>query len=220
MMSVYALVDPRHPNDMRYVGRTAVSPHKRTRDHISQARFRRKHGGSICDVMAWILLLEKDGVEPEFRVLGEYADETAHGVERFFIDSLPELLNDKSPQSLRGGKPKGMKDTPAGLANKRRASSQQDTRDIRSARNTAINQRRRKEQGFPFPALPAYHRLNRPHFKVLRAQQAAPNRIVTKIAEWRAEMNFPRPDQWLTHRENRRHVPAMSYREWSAAREV
>jgi hypothetical protein len=89
MKIVYALVDPRRPMIVRYIG-CSVAPDRRLREHIAAANDH-NHGND-----AWISSLLGTGREPWLRVLEAVADDAmALDREAFWISVYrsPRLLN-------------------------------------------------------------------------------------------------------------------------------
>jgi hypothetical protein len=78
VVSIYGLVDPR-TNQLRYVGKTKKSLHKRLKNHVQDARYGFKR--HVCN---WVGELLRLGLRPEIFVIEEVAGDWAEA-ERFWI---------------------------------------------------------------------------------------------------------------------------------------
>lgn len=78
---VYALYDPRCPDNIRYIGWTIHSLRHRMNRHLTEAR--RKP--PTCHRLKWIRSLLEDGVRPEARILVETTADKAPETERLLI---------------------------------------------------------------------------------------------------------------------------------------
>lgn len=96
---IYALVDPREPEEIRYIGKTEA-PHKRLIGHLREARMRLGYKNW------WIKNLQRDGVLPILRPLRivPVADWQRHERELIAIHKGPRLTNGNEG-GLGGGMP-------------------------------------------------------------------------------------------------------------------
>lgn len=78
---IYGLIDPRHPAEVRYVGKT-IAPKRRLIHHISYARREKTHKAN------WIKGLLADGVKPEMVIIGVTTKEEWPSLERRMIAEL------------------------------------------------------------------------------------------------------------------------------------
>lgn len=81
MITIYALVDP-HTGDIRYIGKTAHSPEKRLRGHMSEAK---RLTGARHYKSSWLRQLAGEGLVPLIEVIEEVEPEGANERERHWI---------------------------------------------------------------------------------------------------------------------------------------
>ena len=62
---IYALFDPRTPEQIRYIGKTKNKPHKRVNNHINSAKKDNSYRAN------WINGLLQQHVRPDFKVIEE-----------------------------------------------------------------------------------------------------------------------------------------------------
>ena len=173
---VYALVNPEHPEQHVYYGSTSQPPKKRLSDHVSEVKFKVKHGTRLTHKMEWIASLLLCGLRPQMVVLQKYrTEEAATAAEQRMIDANPMCLN---VQRAGGGRPVGSKDSPEACRKKQLAAIERYKDLDTPAFNRAFDDRwlvsqlyragRRMEMGFPDPHLGARYSLpNRRHFREL-----------------------------------------------------
>jgi len=204
--TVYGLVDPRKPEDVRYVGRTGVGIEARVNNHIAQTRFRVRHDIPLCYVMEWVDHLLSQGVRPIGRVIATNLSLTrAVELENDLINASDgTLLNDPNHGATTSGKKVGQLDSEEGRRNKVTA-----TKDLaaRARHLLEVATARRAAKGYPHPELPMNHPLNWEHTRKLtrktprRATPAGRAGISAALLRHHAEKrkHLPRPDLAVNH---------------------
>lgn len=210
--TIYALLDPRKPRTVMYVGRSSQWE-KRLRNHINQTRWREKHGKKMPDVMEWISQLLHEGVEPIIRRLAEAPNrDAAILLEQEIIARYPRLLN--SPKAnLGGGKLPGTKDSVSGINAKKKAWRDNHDERVETFKSYPIhrnakkaNVTKRRMSGYPHPEHAIYHPLNDAHRIYLREKNGvntfASERQHDRHLRRRQALGYPNPHEGVHHPDN------------------
>ena len=217
---VYAMVDPRQPHAIRYVGQTGNQADVRRRQHMNLSRYRRRHGQLENDCMRWINSLLAQEIEPQVQVLAEgLAYEEAVMREMDLISALYPfgLLNDPDTSKCWSGRRIGSKDSPRAIQNK--IKSWEEGREPVTSRPALEACRRgqrltaelnRRRMGYPRPDLPTLAPENRQRYlEIYKGLNREARRYSEAVEQRRylrrVELKYPKP--WLPckHPDNMAH---------------
>lgn len=96
MINIYALADPRNPEDIRYIGKTSLTLKERLNAHINKVKYRR------CHSSYWIKSLLIKGIKPIIILINEVPEEDWIESEIFYI-ALYKVLGYKLTNHTIGG---------------------------------------------------------------------------------------------------------------------
>lgn len=130
MIYIYALSDPRTPEDYRYVGQTGGKPRLRLLKHISCARYQNK-----TKTNAWVRELLELGLEPKMTIIEQVPDEQLAEAEKYWIALYRGLGYDL------------LNMTSGGQAHPRKYETEEEAKAAWRAQNTAAAERWRRKQG-------------------------------------------------------------------------
>lgn len=96
---IYALVDPREPNVVRYIGKT-TAPENRWNAHVRNSKYLKCHRSS------WIVSLLKNGVKPLMRIVAICSEEVWQDFEKAIVSKYKsDKLTNGNEGGVGGGTP-------------------------------------------------------------------------------------------------------------------
>lgn len=229
--TVYGLYDPAQPRKTKYIGRTGVNAKKRLQDHISQTKFRKKHGQKMPAVMLWIDELLSEGRRPEVKEIATgMTNLEAMRLEAKLVTASRNLENDVMG-TFNSGRPLGSKDNAIGIQRKKIARQK-----VMPLIKKLLEEHRagvREKLGYPHPKLPMCHQLNIDYHRQrhgkppkITPQEAIANakrKFIEKTHKWKEALGFPVPSLQVNAPENyewfvklKKENKFVKFREWNA----